>query len=92
MSWQGFKTFIVGAFSENGVPSSSRILSTWLSISSMALLWFIVRHAMSQPTEKLQVWVGGIPAIIMALATFAVSPYTVAKLGQAISSFSDKST
>jgi hypothetical protein len=46
----------------------------------MALIWWMAKHAMSQPVEKLQVWVGGLPLIIGALATFAVSPYGVAKL------------
>jgi hypothetical protein len=91
MSWQGFKSFIIGAFSENGSPSSSRLLSAWLSVSSMALIWFCVRHAMTlQDPGKVITWVGGLPSIIMALAAFAVSPYTVAKLGQTLSSFKDK--
>jgi hypothetical protein len=34
---------------------------------------------MSQTVDKLQVWIGGLPMIIGALATFAVSPYGVAK-------------
>jgi len=46
----------------------------------MALLWFAVRHMMLQPVEKLQVWIGGLPAVILALATFAVSPYGVTKI------------
>jgi hypothetical protein len=72
-----FLCFMKEAFMDKGVPSSSRIVSAWLSVSSMALIWFIARHAMSQPTEKLQVWIGGLPAIILALATFAASPYGV---------------
>jgi hypothetical protein len=74
LSWLG------KAFSENGQPSSSRVISAWLSVSSMALLWFIVRHMMGQPVEKLQVWIGGLPLLVGALATFAVSPYGVNKL------------
>jgi hypothetical protein len=68
------------AFSDEHGPSSSRIISAWLSVSSMALIWWMVRHAMFEPVEKLQVWVGGMPLIIGALATFAVSPYGVMKL------------
>ena len=74
--WE-FIGFIKQAFMDKGVPSSSRIISAWLSVSSMALIWFIARHAMGQPTEKIQVWIGGLPAIILALATFAASPYGV---------------
>jgi hypothetical protein len=73
-------SFVARAFSENGQPSSSRLLSAWLSVSSMALIWFIVRHMQGLPVEKLQAWVGGLPLIIGALATFAVSPYGVTKL------------
>lgn len=68
------------AFSDEHGPSSSRIISAWLSVSSMALIWWMARHAMHQPVEKLQVWVGGLPLIIGALATFAVSPYGVSKV------------
>ena len=68
------------AFSDEHGPSSSRVISAWLSVSSMALIWWMARHMMSQPVEKLQVWIGGMPLIIGALATFAVSPYGVMKL------------
>ena len=72
--------FLELAFSDGGQPSSSRIISAWLSVSSMALIWWATKHMMSQPVDKLQVWIGGMPMIIGALATFAVSPYGVAKL------------
>lgn len=75
-----FWNFLARAFSENGEPSSSRLISAWLSVSSMALLWSIVKHMMGQPVEKLQVWIGGLPLVIGSLATFAVSPYGVTKL------------
>ena len=80
MSWIGFKTFMVAAFSENGSPSSSRILSAWLSVASMSLITWSIKHMMWAPLDKLQVWIGGMPLIIGALATFAVSPYGVAKI------------
>lgn len=77
----GVKDFIKAAFSENGTPSSSRILSAWLSFSSMALIWFMVRHAFYiEDREKLITWVGGIPAIVYSLAAFAVSPYGFTKI------------
>jgi hypothetical protein len=81
MAWQGFKEFVKAALSENGVPSTSRILSVWLSVSSMALIWWMVRHAMLIDNDaKLLTWVGGIPSIIYALAAFAVSPYGFTKI------------
>ncbi len=50
----------------------------------------MVRHMMSQPVEKLQVWTGGLPMIIGALATFAVSPYGVMKLTNMFQKGADK--
>lgn len=75
-----FVGFIKDAFCDNGSPSSSRLLSTWLSVSSMALIWFIVRHMMFLPVASLQVWIGGLPMVIGALATFAASPYGINRL------------
>jgi hypothetical protein len=75
-----FVSFIKGALSDGGAPSSSRILSSWISVSSMALIWFIVRHMMTLPVATLQVWMGGLPMIIGALATFAASPYGINRL------------
>ena len=73
-------SFISQAYSENGVPSSSRITSSWLSFSSMALLWFIFRHMMGQPVDKLAVWMGNLPMVIGALATFSTAPYGIGKI------------
>ena len=73
--------FFARAFSEKGEPSSARLLSGWLCISSMALIWFIVRHAFyTDNPEKLITWVGGLPAIIYALAAFAISPFGLSKI------------
>ncbi len=79
-AWTSVVTFVEKAFSDGDQPSSARLISAWLSISSMALIWWMAKHAMSQPVDKLQVWVGGLPMIIGSLATFAVSPYGVAKI------------
>lgn len=68
------------AFSENDQPSSSRIISAWLSVSSMALIWFIIRHMMSQPADKLAVWIGNLPLVIGSLATFSTAPYGIGKI------------
>ena len=73
-------TWLGKAFSENGTPSSSRVISAWLSVSSMALLWFIFRHMMSQPADKLAVWMGNMPLVIGALATFSTAPYGIGKI------------
>jgi hypothetical protein len=68
------------AFSENGQPSSSRIISGWLSVSSMSLLWFIFHHMMFQPADKLAVWMGNMPLVIGSLATFSTAPYGIGKI------------
>lgn len=73
-------SFLGKAFSENGSPSSSRITSTWLSLSSMALIWFIVRHMLLQPVDKLGVWMSNLPLVIGALATFSTAPYGIGKI------------
>ena len=78
--WQKFWSYIGKAFSDNGQPSSSRIISAWLSVSSMALIWWTFRHMQSQPVDKLAVWMGNMPLVIGALASFAVAPYGVNKL------------
>jgi len=73
--------FLVAAFSENGQPSSSRMLSVALSIWSMALIAFMIRHAFYRPdTVTIKTWVSGMPMIIYALAVFSVSPYGLAKI------------
>ena len=84
-------TFIKQAFCENGTPSSSRLISGWLSVSCMALLWFIVRHMFFvEDAGKLGIWVNGLPYIIGAMAVWATSPYGVNKIGSTITSFSKK--
>lgn len=80
------------AFSDEHGPSSSRIISAWLSVSSMALIWWMARHMMSQPVEKLQVWIGGLPMIIGALATFSTAPYGVMKLTNMFTKTADKAS
>jgi hypothetical protein len=82
-------TWLGRAFSENGQPSSSRIVSAWLSVSSMALIWFIIRHMMSQPVDKVAVWIGNLPLVIGSLATFSTAPYGIGKIVSAFKSDKD---
>lgn len=70
------------AFSDEHGPSSSRIISAWLSVSSMALIWFCVRHMMTQTVEKLQVWAANLPMLVGALATFSTAPYGIGRLSE----------
>ena len=80
MNEQGLKEFIRGVFCDKGQPSSARIMSTWMGFSSMALIWWMVKHAMNLDREATMIWVSGLPAIIYALAAFSVSPFCIGKI------------
>jgi hypothetical protein len=84
------REFLYKAFCDNGTPSSSRILSAWLSLSSMALIWFIVRHMMGLSVDKIAVWIGNLPLVITSLAAFAVSPYGVNRASKMFGRDKDK--
>ena len=83
-------TWLGRAFSDEHGPSSSRIISAWLSVSSMALIWWVVRHMQSQPVDKLSIWLSNLPLIIGALATFSTAPYGVMKLTSMFKKGADK--
>jgi len=85
-----FWTFIGRAFSDEHGPSSSRIISAWLSVSSMSLLWWIIRHMQSQPVDKLSVWMGNLPMVIGALATFSTAPYGIGRISEMFKKTGDK--
>jgi len=78
------------AFSDEHGPSSSRLISAWLSVSSMALIWFIIRHMQGQPADKLSIWMGNLPMLVGALATFSTAPYGVGKLSEMFKKTGDK--
>jgi hypothetical protein len=84
--WDKIWSFIGKAFSENGTPSSSRILSGILSIWTMLIIGFTIRHCFYQPTDKLAIWLPNLPMIIGALAVLTTMPYGVGKAGQALMS------
>jgi hypothetical protein len=46
----------------------------------MALIWWVVKHMMSQPVDKLAVWIGNLPLVIGSLATFSTAPYGISKI------------
>ena len=90
-AWTGkFWSFIGRAFSDEHGPSSSRITSAWLSISSMSLLWWIVRHMQTQPVDKLSVWMSNLPMLVGALATFSTAPYGIGRLSEMFKKTGDK--
>lgn len=71
------RTFIKDMLSEKGVPSCSRVLTVILSIWSMAMIAWCLRHMMNLGDGQLQAWITGLPYIIGALAFFAASPYAI---------------
>src|SRR5258708_17404795 len=71
------RTFIKDMLSDNGVPSASRVLTVVLSVWSMALIAWCVKHMMNLGDGQLQAWITGLPYIIGALAFFAASPYAI---------------
>ncbi|HWR15185.1 MAG TPA: hypothetical protein VN577_10170 [Terriglobales bacterium] len=75
------KQFVQGVFSDNGAPSSSRVVSFILSMGSLLILAVLFRHLMCQPADKLAVWLPNLPYIIGALAVFSQSPYGVNRIG-----------
>lgn len=79
------KTFIRDMLCDNGVPSSARVLSFILSIWSMGLIAWSVRHTMALRDGELQTWVSGLPMIIGALTAFAAWPYAISKGGSSLS-------
>jgi peptidoglycan biosynthesis protein MviN/MurJ (putative lipid II flippase) len=78
------------AFSDEHGPSSSRIISAWLSVSSMSLIWWISHHMMQQPVDKLAVWMGNLPMLVGSLATFSTAPYGIGKLAGMFKKAGDK--
>jgi hypothetical protein len=79
------RTFIKDMLSEDGVPSSARVLSFVLSIWSMGVIAWAIHHMMNLDDGKLQTWVGGLPLIIGALTAFAAWPYAISKGGSSLS-------
>jgi hypothetical protein len=84
MSWLG------RAFSDEHGPSSSRIISAWLSVSSMTLIWWIVRHMQGQSVDKLSVWAANLPMLVGALATFSTAPYGIGRISEMFKKTGDK--
>lgn len=70
--------FIAGVFSDNGAPSSSRILTFMLSMFSTLILWGIFRYlkGVHDPTV-VSAWMANMPMVIGGFAAFCSVPYTV---------------
>lgn len=73
-------SWTAAAFSDNGTPSSSRLLAACHSLAAVfALLFYVVKtHLLPDGT------------IAAGLGAFATAPYVVNKAGSAIEAFSKK--
>ena len=71
-------SFVRAAYSDNGQPSSSRILTFILAIVSSKILLKIAVHviAITDPVA-LASWLGALPLLISALVLFFTAPYGV---------------
>lgn len=88
--WQGFVAFSKSAMSENGFPSSARLVSACLALASMLLISWVLFHVMYQTADKLTIWLPNLPLLIGALAAFSTSPYAVSKIAAVFDKKEDK--
>jgi hypothetical protein len=80
---KGSANFIRGMFSDQGEPSSSRVLTCILALVTAGILIGVVRHvcALKDP-QTLTLWLGALPIFVTSMTVFFLSPYTV-KVGSA---------
>lgn len=69
------KQFLQGLYTDNGSPSSSRVLSAVLSIGCLVIIAVLFRYLLNVDAARLAVWLPNAPYVIVALAVFAQSPY-----------------
>lgn len=78
--------FIGGLFSDNGSPSSSRVLTFILAVFDMIVIWGIFRYLKTVHDPMLVAsWMGNLPMVIGALTALAALPYTVNRGTNALS-------
>lgn len=77
------------AFSDNGSPSSTRLLMGFFSLFTCAILWRILSHLLKVSNDNnvtaLTVWLSNLPLIITALCALIALPYSVSRGASAIS-------
>lgn len=81
MDFKPLASFIKGVYSDNGQPSSSRVLGHILSVGSLGILAAIVHHMTTVDAAKLQIWISNLPIIIGSLTAFSTSPYAINTIG-----------
>jgi hypothetical protein len=80
------QSFLRGAFSDGGEPSSSRVISAFLAIAVTGILigvfWHVCRTA---DIAALGQWLGALPGVIGALIALMAAPYGINKGSTTIS-------
>ena len=70
--------FIKAVYSDNGNPSSSRVLTCVLAVVSAKILLSVFAHVVAiSDVAQLMAWLGALPLIISALVLFFTAPYGV---------------
>jgi len=70
--------FVRDAYSDNGNPSSSRILTFILALVSSKVVLNVFNHIIAlSDAAALATWLGALPLIISALVLFFTAPYGV---------------
>ncbi len=71
-------SFLRGAFSDGGVPSSSRILTSALGFVVVAVIMGLLYHICHlKDNVALGLWLPNLPLIITALVGLMAAPYTI---------------
>ena len=83
---RGSASFIRGVFSDQGEPSSSRILTFVLAIAVVVFLGGVFRHICRlTDATQLGLFLSNLPLIIGALIGLMAAPYTINKASGSVS-------
>ena len=78
-------SFLKAVYSDDGSPSSSRILTTILALVSSKILYQVFQHIIAiTDIGIISAWLGNLPLIISALVLFFSAPYGVNKGSSAL--------
>ena len=73
-------------FSDDGEPSSSRILTVILSCGSLGLLTAIITHLIRlHDPAQLSLWLTAMPGLILGLVGMSAAPYATNRASGSIS-------
>lgn len=72
------KVFLQKVFSDNGEPSSSRILTFILALVGVAIIVGVAQHICHlHDNAALGLWLTAFPSIVFALIAFMNAPYLI---------------